>query len=94
MTKMASQEKGKSKYVYARCSAPLLAFAARSPRSQGRIVKPRANKSDREVHDKRCKLTTCNCKDFHAAGKQPRRRVHVRDTHVKDAEQEQYSITR
>ena len=39
--------------------------------SQGRALsKMRANEAGREVHDFRCKLTTCKCQELHAPGKQ------------------------
>ena len=44
---------------------------AASTLSQGRALsKMRANEAGREVHDFRCKLTTCKCQELHAPGKQ------------------------
>ena len=51
-------------------------------RSQGRMEQ-NANEADRDVHDLRCKPTTCKCQELHAPGEQPGRRMHVRNTQVK-----------
>ena len=53
--------------------------------SRGRIEQT-ANEAVREIHDFRCKLTSCKCQELHAPGKQPGRRMHVRNR--KDGEKE------
>ena len=49
--------------------------ASRYARSQR--TEPNANEAEREVHDFRCKLTTCGCQELHARGYQPGRLMHV-----------------
>ena len=57
-------------------------------------IEQNVNEADREVHDFRCKLTTCKCQELHAPRKQPGRRMHVRNTYTysKDGEKEQCCI--
>ena len=50
-------------YVRTKRFAPRAASAARCARSQGRIEQ-NSNKADRDVHDFRCKLTTCKCQEL------------------------------
>ena len=57
-------------YLYA-----VQASAARYARSHGRIEQ-KADDADREVHDFRCKLTTCKWRE--APEQQPGRRMHAR----------------
>ena len=63
--------------VYTRRFARRSASAARYARSQ-EIVEQNAYEADRDVHDFRCKLTTCKRQELHAPGQQPGRRMHIR----------------
>ena len=59
---------------YTRRFAPRAASAARYARSRGRMEQL-ATKTDRDVHDFRCKSTTCECRELHAPRKQSGRRL-------------------
>ena len=56
--------------------APRAASAAHYARSQA--IQQNANKADREVHELRCKLTTCKFQELHARAYQPGRRIMYR----------------
>ena len=52
-------------------------FTPRADSAAGH-VRSKCDESDSEVHEFRCKLTTCKCEEPHAPGYQPGRRIIVR----------------
>ena len=63
-------------HYYTRRFAPRAASAAHYARSQA--IEQNVNEADREVHEFRCKLTTCKCQELNARGYQPGRRIMYR----------------
>ena len=51
-------------------------------------IEQNADEADREVHDFRCKLTTCNRQELHAPRKQPGRRMHVCTKYIEKGRRE------
>ena len=63
-------------------------YDVQDARSHGRI-KLHVNEAAGEVHNFRCKLTTCKCQELHAPGKQPGRRMHASYKYVPGTKQKE-----